>query len=341
MRRRVLALLAAAALAAGALSTGACKKTRVTCTDPPEKRRESFELDEDLKRMAEAATLDPKLCDELASPRITLANDELLLSGPKERHLARRADLPADEIRGVERLRENLRSYNMQLHLVRPEHTRKKVEFRLDPSLETARAASIILSAAYAEYDDGTVTTGSMTFPLLSYRRSPPDVRYIWSMLHVVASSESSVTVHVSGPVCAKTAPVTVANRELGTLVARLCAENKRTYDSKTDVSGEGPGRNITTCFDSVEVRALPRAPFVETAGLLRAVVTSLADQKPTIDVALLVVGSEPRMKGVARSISGISLYVPGVEGSAYCVLPDGGLDKDYSFVDAGGLVYD
>ena len=82
-KRHLIALLAAAAFVAVALS--ACKKTRSTCTDPPENSRRDIELDDDEKRMAEAALRDPTFCQELASPRIALANDELVLSGPTER----------------------------------------------------------------------------------------------------------------------------------------------------------------------------------------------------------------------------------------------------------------
>ena len=337
MKRHLIALLVAAASVALALS--ACKKTRTTCTDPPENSRRDIDLDDDEKRMAEAALRDPTFCQELASPRITLANDELVLSGPTERRLARRAELSADEIRSVDRLFQSLRAYGWQLMKIRPtSHAKQEIDLRLDPSLETARAASIILSAAYAEYDRAKITTGAMTFPLLSYRRGPPDGAYTWSILHVEAATDSTVTVQVHGPVCNRSKAVTVPNRELGPYVVRLCAENKRTPDP-ADAPGEGPGRSITRCFDSVEVRALPHAPFGETASLLRAIVGALAEQKPTVDIALLLVGSEPKMKGMPRSPwGGRLMFAPGVESSAYCTLPDGGYDPDSKF-DGGPLV--
>lgn len=223
MRKLLLVLLAVAGTAATALS--ACKKTSTTCTDPPETLRDTLDLDEDEKRMAAAALRDPAFCKELASPRITLASDELVLTGPKERHLARRAELSVDEIRGVDRLRQSLQSYASQLEKVRPttHGEDREVDIRFDPSLETARAASIILSAAYAGYERAKITTGSMSFPLLSYRRGPPDTRYVWSILHVEAGGASTVTVGVHGPLCNRSLAVTMPNRELGPYVARLC----------------------------------------------------------------------------------------------------------------------
>ena len=154
---------------------------------------------------------------------------------------------------------------------IRPtSHAKQEIDLRLDPSLETARAASIILSAAYAEYDRAKITTGAMTFPLRSYRRGPPDGTYTWSILHVEAASDSTVTVQVHGR-CNRSTAVTMPTAS-SARTSRACAENKRTPDP-ADAPGEGPGRSITRCFDSVEVRALPHAPFGETASLLRAIV--------------------------------------------------------------------
>ena len=64
--------------------------------------------------------------------------------------------------------------------------------------------------------------------------------------------------------------------------------------------------------------------------------------RKPTVAVALFLVGSEPRMTGRPRSPWGsMSMYAPNAAGSAYCALPDGGYDPERKRSDAGPLMFE
>ena len=92
-----------------------------------------------------------------------------------------------------------------------------------------------------------------------------------------------------------------------------------------------------------MELRVLPTARFGDTAKILRSIVVALAEQRPTVDIALLLVGSEPKMKRPKSPWPGISFYAPNVDASARC-LPDGGysdaLPESQLLLD-GGLIWE
>ena len=84
-------------------------------------------------------------------------------------------------------------------------------------------------------------------------------------------------------------------------------------------------------------------ARFGDTAKILRSIVVALAEQKPTVDIALLLVGSEPKMKRPKSPWPGISFYAPNVDGSARC-LPDGGYSDALppsQLLPDGGLIWE
>jgi hypothetical protein len=334
-RLHLFALVAAVAVGAAASATG-CKKTHVACAEPPE-TRELDNLDDAARQMMEAAKTDPLLCKELAAPRISLTGDELVLTGTKEERIAHRTDLAANEIRRVDRLYDRLREYRMQLRLVQPKRSLEPVDLRFDPTLETARVASIVLSAAYIGYAEARLTTGAA--PPLSiswFRAGPPDSNYIETLLRVEATSETAFTVQVHGPVCKKSSPVIASAAELRALVSRLCREYARTPTEQ-----QPPERQVGRCFDAVELRAHPASRIGETASVLRAILEPLADQKPSPEIALLLAGSEPRMRLIPRWRPGVSVHAPSVDASGHCTLPDGGYDEELHFPDAGPLTYD
>ena len=60
------------------------------------------------------------------------------------------------------------------------------------------------------------------------------------------------------------------------------------------------------------------------------------------VAVALLLVGSEPKMKGRLRSPwGGMSMSALNTDGSAYCTLPDSGHDPEWKRPDAAPLMFE
>lgn len=267
--------LAFVALLLGASVTVACKPS---CADPPE----SGTLDEGtLRRMSRAAQDDPKLCHELRSPRIALVADDLVLTGPKPRTIARRSDLPAGDIRRIDRLFDGLVSYREQYRRMHPPPFDLEVDMALDPALENPRALSVILSATNAGYPRARMTVGAMQFSVSWFHVRPVGPAMPSRIVVVEASADGRFALRRS-ELCKPTGEAEATGAgELPKAIAAVCKGSPR-------------------CADAVEIRVPATSRFGESAAIVRAVVDAIPSfdrerpEPPGPEIALLLAGSEP-----------------------------------------------
>lgn len=290
-RRTTLQRLAAVALLTASVATAGCK---AKCADPPE----VGSLDDDtVQRMVSAGRADANFCNELRAPRLALTGDDLVLTGAKPRHIARRSDLPATEIVRIERLFDAVSSYRGQWRTVHPGRPfDSDVDLALDPALETPRALSVILSAAYAGAAGARVTTGETSFRVNWFRARPLGPGMPCRIVHVEPGGDGRFVVRrtENGQARGKLEEVTAA-REVKSAIDRLCKDAK-------------------VCAEAAEIRVSPASRFGETALLVRAVVEALPplprrdpSDPPRPEIAVLLAGSEPTTMKMGPEVT----YVP------------------------------
>lgn len=93
------------------------------------------------------------ICRELLTPRLAVTGDHVVLSAVHENVIAARSDLPASEVKRVEPLFVRLKSYRTHFKRMRgADGFDATLSVTVDPKLEEARLASLLLSAAQAGY---------------------------------------------------------------------------------------------------------------------------------------------------------------------------------------------
>ncbi len=93
------------------------------------------------------------ICRELLTPRLAVTGDHVVLSAVHENVIAARSDLPANEVKRVEPLFTRLKAYRAHFKRMRgADGFDATLSVTVDPKLEEARLASLLVSAAQAGY---------------------------------------------------------------------------------------------------------------------------------------------------------------------------------------------
>jgi hypothetical protein len=224
---------------------------------------------------------DTEICRELAAPKVALAADELVVTGPAgARKLARRADLPASEIKRVDPLFERLRAYRELWKQVHPgqDFPGGVVDVSLDPALEAPRAISIVTTCALAGSPRIHLGTGATAVDFTVSVPPPPPARP--RSLRVESTDAGSFVVHLYDEATCKDAGEAIPTKEdgLGNAVSRACTGKP------------------SPCAAYVLVRVPPADRAEHTAKTVASVLAAypLEPTKPPVRLAAGGTGTEP-----------------------------------------------
>jgi hypothetical protein len=295
------------ALAASLLAVAAfaCKKTR--CMDPAndsdvETRKE------DVAALAKLVEKDPQFCRELAAPRVALEGDKLMLHGTARHLVGRRSDLPLDDIRSVDPLKQRVQAYRVLWKTLHPGREFPSApEVSLDANLEIARALSVTHTLAVAGFRHQRVVAVDVDVTVDWWVPHPADGPYPTKRILDVKLIEDGVCmVRLRKQGCVSTQWERVFPRpdNFAKIITRLCNGDEH-------------------CPRYIEVRAPKTYRFRQALIVIHDIVEARALYKHDPDdeeIALLLSGSSP-------NIFSPGLGAPEIDGAAYC-LPDGGTSE-------------
>jgi hypothetical protein len=288
LKRGGRALLLAAMLAG-------CRKTQVVCPDP-----EGPITSKQEEEAKQAAAKNPKFCDELRRPSVSLEGDWLTLGG---RRLVGRHELSPQKLTHVASLTEPLRRMREQWKVFHPGRSfESDLDVRIDPQIETVRAVSVLADAAYHGYPDMRVTAGAIAFAVTWWLPGPPDGGPPILGRLTIDSSDDRFEIEARGPKCTVERRM-ITQADLFEAVRALC---KKYVRERPDAAwgGESPPPEYGRCFDVVLIKAHPRTPFAVTASKVKTALEALADQKPAPEMTIYVLGSGPRYPDIESSRS-------------------------------------
>lgn len=280
----------------------ACKKTR--CLDPATDT-EVEARKEDVEALAKVVEKDPKMCSELAAPRVAVEPDKLVIYGATPHEIARRSELPLDVIHSIDPLKQRLIAYRTLWKTLHPAADfPSSPEVVIDAKVEMTRALSVTNTLAVAGYRHQRVVVGDVEVtvdwwvPHLA--DGPYPTRHI---LDVKIVEDGVAMMRLRKPSCVTTEWEKVFPNPDGIakVVTRLCDGDEH-------------------CPRYTEVRAPKGHRFRQAMLVVRDLVGARAkyEHDPADEeIALMISGSNPKI--FAPGIS-----APETDGAAYC-LPDGG----------------
>jgi hypothetical protein len=202
-------------------------------------------------------------------PRIVATGADVVIEGAKKPFVSKRDETPANELRRNEplfkRLKE-IREYWKQLHP--GQDFPGRADIAIDPTLETARAASITTTTAFAGYTNQGLQVGTVRLEASYFVPPPPTEERKGRAIVVVDALATPMTIRFRSAFCV---------RRLEDKTAATAADVAPIVDAAC--AGK------PACIDAAYFYAKPASSFGETASLIQTVLS-----KPSFAKARFVI---------------------------------------------------
>jgi hypothetical protein len=230
---------------------------KTKCSDPDE--HDVMTRDLLLKEQKAKSGSQPDLCDGLRAPRVTMKEEITITAIEKKHVVGHRADLPANEMKRIEKLYVRLKDYREHYKQLNPGATfTPVVDVEIDPTIETPRAASLFATIAFAGYTKIHLRTGDVA---IDFNWSVPQVRDDEPHVALCLDAHPSDLYAIRFEPTRGAPSTPIAEGALPAAITQACTGAKKC----ADVIGIGEGERQKVIDAAQVVRAALAAPIFAT----------------------------------------------------------------------------